>query len=152
MKKLTCWCLPAIVIVIMAATSSVVWQRTGVAQESPRRTSQDAKQLQIGERRMHMRQKLSMVQKIVEGLATDDFELLKKGGMELTAIAETAAWKSTSTPFYRDYSANFEHAVRGLIEAADAKSIEKATFAYVHLTISCTACHQHVRGTIRAAK
>lgn len=107
---------------------------------------------QMTERQVFMRTKLLMVQKIVEGIATEDFEMVEKGGVELVALAETAAWKSTRDPFYRHYSANFEQAAKGLIAAAKSESVEKATFAYVHVTISCTACHQHVRNTVRTAR
>lgn len=104
------------------------------------------------ERQIDMRSKLNMVQKIVEGISTENFDMIDKGGMELIALAESAAWKSHHDPYYRHYSANFEHAARGLIAAAKSKSVEKATFAYVHVTISCTACHQQVRGTVRVAR
>lgn len=119
-------------------------------------TAQDDAPLRVGQtqtdRQQFMRGKLAMVNKIVEGIATDDFELIEKGGMELVALAESADWKSSKDPYYHQYSANFEHATRGLIEAAKAKSVEKATFAYMHVTISCTACHQHVRGVVRVAQ
>ena len=93
-----------------------------------------------------------MVQKVVEGIATEDFEMIRDGGMELAALAESAAWKSVGDPFYGQYSSGFEQTVKALISAAEAESVEKATFAYVHVTISCTACHQHVRGTVRTAR
>ncbi|MEZ6132207.1 MAG: hypothetical protein R3C59_26400 [Planctomycetaceae bacterium] len=109
-------------------------------------------ELAIGERRMFMRAKLSMVHQIVEGMAAEDFDMVKKGASELVTIAESAAWKSTNDPFYTQYSGNFEHAAKGLIRAAESKSIEKATFAYMHVTMSCTACHQHVRNTTRVAR
>ncbi|MEZ6123190.1 MAG: hypothetical protein R3C49_08465 [Planctomycetaceae bacterium] len=104
------------------------------------------------QRQRFMRSKLNMVQKIVEGIATEDFRMIRDGGMELAALAESAAWKSAGDPFYAQYSAAFEETVKVLISAADSKSVEKATFAYVHVTISCTACHQHVRGTVRTAR
>ena len=44
-----------------------------------------------GERRLFMRSKRAMVQKVVEGIATEDFGMVEQGGMELVAIAETAA-------------------------------------------------------------
>ena len=104
------------------------------------------------DRQQFMRRKLSMVQNIVEGIAVEDFDLISKGGMELLALAESATWKSTKDPYYRHYSANFEQSAKGLLAAAKSESVEKATFAYVHVTFSCTACHQHVRGTVRVAR
>lgn len=103
------------------------------------------------DRQRFMRGKLKMVNKIVEGISTEEFDLVEEGALELAALSESATWKSTKDPFYGHYSSNFEHAVRGLLAAAKSESIEKATFAYVHVTISCTACHQHVRGTKRVA-
>lgn len=104
------------------------------------------------EQREFMRGKLLMAQKIVEGLATDHFDMIKQGGLELVSIAESAAWKSAQDPFYQYYSANFEQAAKSLVDAANSNSVEKATYAYMHVTISCTACHQHVRETVRLAK
>jgi cytochrome c556 len=104
------------------------------------------------DRQIFMRSKLAMVQKIVEGITTEDYKMIEKGGLELAALAESAAWKSTQDPYYGQYSANFEYAIKGLLAAAKSESVEKSTFAYVHVTISCTACHQHVRGTARTAR
>lgn len=104
------------------------------------------------ERQLFMRGKLAMVQKIVEGITTEDYEMIDSGGLELATLTESAAWKSDRDPYYQYYSRNFEQAVKGLISAAKSESVEKATFAYVHVTISCTACHQHVRGTVRTAR
>jgi len=104
------------------------------------------------DRQIFMREKLTMVNDIVEGLATEDFDLVKTGGNKLAKLAESAAWLSDRDPFYRHYSSHFEQAVRGLLDAADSKSPEKVTFAYVHVTFSCTACHQHVRNVDRVAQ
>ena len=98
-----------------------------------------------------MRKKLEMVSTIVEGMATDDFEMVDQGGRQLAELAESAAWAADRDPFYRHYSNSFEQAVRGLITAAKSESIEKVTYAYVHVTFSCTACHQHIRNVDRVA-
>ncbi len=133
--------------VILGATWGFV-NLQSVAQDKPRRSDD----VDHAERKQFMRGKLAMVQKIVEGIATEDFGLVEKGGNELLAIAETSAWKSTGDRYYADYSGSFEQAARGLIESAKSKSVEKATFAYVHVTFSCTACHQHVRNVVRVAR
>ncbi|MEQ9409097.1 MAG: hypothetical protein RIK87_15285 [Fuerstiella sp.] len=136
--------------VLLLLITTVLVPRTlveSVAQDDPAGSAKVDKT----ERQEFMRGKLTIVHKIVEGISTEDFKLIKKGGMELVGIAESAAFKSTGDPFYSLYSANFEQAAKGLISAADAENIDKATFAYVHVTFSCTACHQHVRGTVRVA-
>ena len=139
--------VPAALIVVAMSFNWLEFSENSSAQDDA--TTPD--QQEQTERQQFMRGKLLMVNRIVEGIATDDYELIKKGGMELAALTEAATWKSKD-PYYRHYSANFEHAVKGLIEAAESKSTEKATFAYVHVTFSCTACHQHVRGTVRLAR
>lgn len=103
------------------------------------------------DRQKFMHGKLNMVHQVIDGIAMEDFDLVTKGAMELAALSESATFKSESDPFYRHYSAYFERAVRDLIAAAESESVERTTFAYVHVTFSCTACHQHVRGTKRVA-
>jgi len=140
-------------VAIVAAAGCLPFLFSDAAAQQTERESDGAKdELAIGERRMFMRRKLATVHKVVEGLATEDFDMLKAGAVELVTIAETAAWKSTRDPFYTQYSGHFEQAAKDLIKAAEAKSVEKATFAYMHVTMSCTACHQHVRGRKRVAR
>ena len=103
------------------------------------------------DRQKFMHGKLDMVHRVIDGIAMEDFDLVKKGALELAALSESATFKSENDPFYRHYSAYFERAVRDLIAAAESESVERTTFAYVHVTFSCTACHQHVRGTKRVA-
>lgn len=149
--------LPLATFILFATAASLFCsypQATALSGEgnaqSPRLRS--ALQEDKTDRKIDMRSKLRMVQKIVEGIATEDYQMIETGGMELVELAESAAWKSAHDPYYKHYSANFEHASRGLIEAAKSKSIEKATFSYVHVTISCTACHQQVRNAVRTAR
>ncbi|MCA9059985.1 MAG: cytochrome c, partial [Planctomycetaceae bacterium] len=99
-----------------------------------------------------MREKLAMTGRIVEGLATEDFDLIRQGATELNSLSEHAAWKAPNDPYYEYYSGNFSQAARQLITAAESNSVEKATYAYMHVTVSCTACHQHVRGRVRVAR
>jgi hypothetical protein len=139
--------MSAVALIAVAAAWPLYSPKTSAYQQD-----RPAAQAPDAEREGFMKRKLYMVQQIVEGINTEDFDLVEKGGIELLALAESASWQSTKDPYYRHYSANFEHATKGLIEAAESKSVEKTTFAYVHVTISCTACHQHVRGTVRVAR
>ncbi len=133
-------CLPVALCVQLRALSPVSAATLHAVQKS------DAAQQEF------MRQKLSMVYNIVEGLAQEDFELIEKGAKNLLALAESAEWQSTKDPYYRHYSGNFRQAAKGLMAAAQSESVEKATYAYIHVTVSCTACHQHVRNTVRLAR
>ena len=98
-----------------------------------------------------MRAKLATTQKIVQGLATEDFALIKKGADELLTISENAAWQVRRDPIYMHYSSNFQQMATRMKRSAEQRNIEGATFAYIHVTVSCMACHQHVRDVIHVA-
>ena len=98
-----------------------------------------------------MHAKLAATHQIVDGLAFEDFSRIERGADELLRMTELASWKVRRDPIYMHYSADFESTSLRLRSAARARSIEKATFAYMHLTVSCTACHQHVRGVVQIA-
>lgn len=146
MKKI--WVVLATVVAALIGLNHVLLLRETAAQDNVR----SEEKAQKAELQKFMRGKLAMVQKIVEGLSTEDYKLIQSGGRELVAISESAAWKSVKDPFYGEYSQNFEYSVKGLIEAARSERVDRATFAYVHVTISCTACHQHVRDALRVAR
>lgn len=145
MRRRTAILVAAIIVITVAYQVSPSDSDSGIVTAAPARQ-------QPGERQRFMRQKLSMVNKIVEGLATEDFDMVARGGKELAELAESAMWVSDRDPYYGHYSSNFQQAVRGLIDAANSESASKVTFAYVHVTFSCTACHQHVRNVARLAQ
>jgi len=96
-----------------------------------------------------MHAKLAATHQIVDGLAFESFSQIERGADELLRMTELASWKVRRDPIYMHYSADFESTALRLRKAARARSIEKATFAYMHLTVSCTACHQHVRNVVQ---
>ncbi len=98
-----------------------------------------------------MRAKLATTSKVVEGLATEDFALIEEGAEEWLAICESASWKVRRNPMYMHYTADFQHMVAHLREMAKQQNIQGATFAYMHVTVSCMSCHQHVRGVVQIA-
>lgn len=103
------------------------------------------------QRRQFMQSKLTTANKIVKGLATEDFRLLRETAIEWIKIADSASWKVRRDPIFIQYSRNFQSQADRLRRAAERQSIEEATFAYVHATVTCTACHQHVRGVVQVA-
>ena len=104
-----------------------------------------------GSGKSFMHAKLAATHQIVDGLAFEDFSRIEGGADELLRMTELASWKVRQDPLYMHYSADFESISLRLRAAARARSIEKATFAYMHLTVSCTACHQHVRDVVQIA-
>lgn len=99
-----------------------------------------------------MRQKLGSTNKIVEGLAVENFPLIIEGTDELLHLAEEASWRVRRDEYYMYYSRDFKETVRELQDAAKARNLERATFAYNHATLSCTVCHRHVRGVVKTSR
>jgi cytochrome c556 len=92
-----------------------------------------------------MQQKLKHAQKVLEGLAINDFDKIADNGNELLAISKLAEWKAVKTPRYATYSDEFQEAVEKLIKNAKDKNLDGATLAYLEMTSSCVKCHKHVR-------
>jgi cytochrome c556 len=92
-----------------------------------------------------MQRKLKHAQKVLEGLAIDDFDKIADNGNELLTISKLAEWKAVKTPRYATYSDEFREAVEKLIKNAKDKNLDGATLAYLEMTSSCVKCHKHVR-------
>jgi hypothetical protein len=97
-----------------------------------------------------MRDKLENSQKILEGLALEDFNLISAKARKLSAMSQEASWQVFDNPDYVQYSAEFRKAVDGLARASERKNIDAATLAYVKVTMSCVECHKFVRGKLVA--
>jgi hypothetical protein len=92
-----------------------------------------------------MQRKLEHAQKVVEGLATNDFRALAQHAEELIAISKEAEWKVLKTARYQLYSSDFRQQAQDLVDHAKEKNIDGAALAYVEMTLTCVKCHKHVR-------
>jgi hypothetical protein len=97
------------------------------------------------ETRNFMRAKLLHSQKILEGLATENYDLVTKHAQEMSLLSLESQWNVLRTQEYVEQSADFRHAIAKLIEAADAKKIDATTLGYVDVTLKCIHCHKYVR-------
>ena len=100
--------------------------------------------------RPFMRAKLEHSQKVLEGLTTEDFDMIAKGAAQMEILSQEAAWQVLQTPEYRQQSLEFRRAAKSLKDAADDESIDKAALAYVDLTMKCVKCHEYVRNVRNA--
>jgi len=98
-----------------------------------------------------MRDKLELSQKVLEGLATEDYDLIIAKAMKLSAMTQEADWRAFENPDYEQHSASFRRQVDALAKAARNKNLDGATLAYVRMTMSCVDCHKFVRGKIVAS-
>ena len=97
-----------------------------------------------------MRLKLNHSQKVLEGIATEDFDLIAKNSQQMGLLAQDENWKVYQTPEYRTHSAEFQRIAAALTKAGQDKNVDSAALAYIQLTMTCVNCHKHTR-TIRLA-
>ncbi len=92
-----------------------------------------------------MRKKLEHTQKVLEGIALNDFDRISTHAGDLIALSKAAEWKAVKSPEYELYSNDFRRNAEAMIVAAKAKNTDAAALAYVDLTLTCVKCHKHVR-------
>lgn len=98
-----------------------------------------------------MRDKLELSQKILEGVVTEDWDLVTAKGTKLSAMTKEADWRLFENPNYEQQSQTFRRHVDSLVKAAKDKNPDAATLAYVRVTMSCVDCHKLVRGKLVAS-
>ncbi len=98
-----------------------------------------------------MREKLELSQRVLEGLATEDYDLIIAKGTSLSAMSKQADWRVFENPDYDQQSTTFRRHVNSLVKAAKDKNLDAATLAYVRVTMSCVDCHKFVRGKLVAS-
>jgi hypothetical protein len=92
-----------------------------------------------------MKRKLQHSQKVLEGVAVQDFKMIERSADELIQISKLAEWRAFKTPQYEVYSNDFRRIAANLVENARKKNIDAAALSYVDLTLTCVKCHKHVR-------
>jgi cytochrome c556 len=98
-----------------------------------------------------MRAKLSHSQKVLEGLTTEDYNMIAKNSQEMSLLSQATNWQVLQTTEYLDQSKDFRRTADTLTEAAKKKNLDGAALAYVELTMKCVNCHKYVRG-VRMAR
>jgi hypothetical protein len=92
-----------------------------------------------------MQRELKASQRVLEGIALNNFEQIARNGEELILISKDAEWKVLKTPMYELHSNEFRRNAEGLIRAAKDRNLDGATLAYVDMTLNCVKCHRYVR-------
>lgn len=100
--------------------------------------------------RVFMRQKLEASQMVLEGLVTEDFDLIGKGARQLKKLSEGADFQVSRDPIYAQHSDEFKGVVNRLIRNADQKRLDAAGLSYVDMTMSCIECHRFVKNILVA--
>ena len=100
--------------------------------------------------RAFMRGKLDASQKILEGLCTEDYELIGKGAAALQKIGGAEEWRISNDPVYSHRSAEFLRVAERLKKAAEEKKLDSVALTWVEATMSCIECHRWVRAEVIA--
>jgi hypothetical protein len=93
-----------------------------------------------------MRMKLEPAKQILEGIALEDYELIKKSVSEIQALMLDENWMVLQTTEYRQHSQDFQRTLAQLSRAAKNKNIDAAALGYMQMTLNCVQCHQELRG------
>ncbi len=97
-----------------------------------------------------MHRKLERSQKVLEGLALEDFTMIAENAESLSLLSQAAEWHVFPSPEYKIYSSEFRRSANALVQMAKDHNLDGATLKYVELTTTCVNCHKYVR-TVRMA-
>lgn len=95
--------------------------------------------------RAFMRKKLAASEKVLEGLAVEDFDMIAEGAKQLKVTAGAAEFMAFNDAEYVEHADDFRRIINKLAVAAKEKRLDGATLAFLDVTMSCVECHKHVR-------
>jgi hypothetical protein len=95
--------------------------------------------------KLFMRGKLEHTNRLLEGIALGDFDLVAKHSEKLSLLSLESNWNVLQTADYVQHSIAFRRAADAITKAANDKNLDGAALAYVDMTMRCVACHKHVR-------
>lgn len=130
------WCC-GLVIAVMAG--SVVWVSTA--------SGKDPQTLAA-----FMRKKLDASSKVLEGLTTEDAELITAGADTLLDMSKSEIWNVLTDEDYREFNRDFRRSVKQLKEAAEKDNFDNATLQWIDSVKACVECHKYVRAQRPALK
>ena len=99
-----------------------------------------------------MRQKLEASSTVLEGLCTEDLELVSQGSKVLLQMSHEERWRVSADMLYRRYSNEFSSAVEELLKESEDQDMDGTSLAWVNVTMKCLKCHEWVRNTVLAAE
>jgi hypothetical protein len=93
-----------------------------------------------------MKRKLQMSQQIMEGLSRGDLESVGSSARTMRTLSKIEGWaRRSDTKEYRRQLKFFDQANSEVIKQAENDNLNGATLAFTQMTVSCVACHQHLR-------
>lgn len=92
-----------------------------------------------------MKQKLAYSQRILNGLATEDYEMISENATAMKGLSRIEGFVRSKTEGYRTQLKTFEFATSELIRNSEQENLDGATLAFTQMTISCVNCHKELR-------
>lgn len=110
-----------------------------------------AEKIPDAEQSQFMRKKLEASRWILEGLTTEDEELIVKGAKALAEMSAAEKWQVHHDVLYKQFSNEFQRSAKSLIDAAEKGNFDAARLRWMDTTLKCIDCHTFVRGIHLAA-
>lgn len=95
-----------------------------------------------------MRLKLDASSKLLEGLAVEDYAMIKEGAKQLNKMSMAEKWRVTNDAVYRNFSGEFQQTTKELMDAADDENLDRAALKWMDATMCCIECHRYARGIL----
>lgn len=133
-RKIAAGIIPCLTIAAMS-WSWMAWSAD--AREKPKRKNDALSQ--------KMRLKLDASSKVLEGLATEDAELIRDGASAMAEQSQAEFWQILTDADYREFTRDFRRSMQKLKEAAEKENFDAAALEWVGAVKSCLDCHKHVR-------
>lgn len=99
-----------------------------------------------------MRKKLDASSLILEGMATEDSALIKKGALAMLELSKAELWNRFTDEEYGEHDRDFRSTIRKLHRAATDENFDNVTLQWFDAVKGCVECHKHVRKERRDAK
>jgi hypothetical protein len=143
----------------LTMTQFAATQETQPEKKADAKQKADAKAPQKGDEKatparkglsIFMRMKLEASQKILAGLALEDFELIQEGANKLEEMSAAEKWRVTNDPFFREHSADFQQIAKRLSKNAKDGKLDASALTWLEATMQCIECHKWTRANLIA--
>ena len=95
-----------------------------------------------------MRMKLEASQKVLAGLALEEFELIQEGAGTLAEMSAAEKWRVSNDPLYREHSVDFQRVAQRLVKNGKDGKLEASALTWLELTMQCIECHKWSRANL----
>lgn len=133
------------------AAVACLWNATPASSQENKPPKKGPAKLDLNQT-LFMRKKLDASNQILEGLVTEDAELVIKGAKVLVEMSSAEKWQVQNNVMYKQYSEEFQQSAKKLVVAAEKENFDGAALKWIDTTMKCMECHKYVRGAALAAQ